>query len=274
MPECSNLHYCNWCQRAKTQGQDAQQCQPFLSLLPCPSIKWKGQKSWFAWLVKLLLCLLFWTFFKHLEWYPSEKSIYACSVFTHSQLWVFRSAGRRWDDFEEWLLPINTSVLVKMLQGRTKAGSCQCCNLACGSLCDCSVAQWPSLISGAAAFEPFCPGQLMSLMSLGITEHNFWQGQEGVGAVRALTAHKIQARWHPSYMEWWGFRPAKSTCNCILPPARHQSWDFCHTIPTEHHLCLLWLLKNSVFDLLALNTTLLHSIIHRYKFKYFFLDRQ
>lgn len=60
----------------------------------------------------------------------------------------------------------------------------------------------------------------------------------------------------------------------FLPLARHKSWDSCLTIPTEHHLCLSWLLWDSIFDLLALNTTLLHSITHKYKFKYFFLDRQ
>lgn len=186
---------------------------------------------------------------------------------------VFRNAGRRWDDFEEWLLPVKTSVLAKMLQGRTEAGSSRFCDLAHISLCDYSVAQWPSLISREAALEPFCPRQLMSPLSPGITQQNFWHCQEGVGEFRALTAHKIQGRWpDPNDTEWWGIRPAKSTWNCFLPPARHKSWDCCLTIPTEHHLYLLWLRRDP--DLLALNTTLPHNITYRYKFKYVFLNRQ
>lgn len=200
-------------------------------------------------------------------WYPNEKT-HLCflSVPSVTAFRVFNSAGRRWD-FEEWLLPVKTRVLAKMLQGRTEAGSSWCCDLAHVSLCDCSVAQWPSLTSKEAALEPFCPGLLMSPLSLGITQQNFWGCQEGVGEVRALTAHKIQGRCHPT--EWWGVRPAKSTWNCILPPARHKSWDSCPTIPTEHHLYLLWLLKDSVFDLLVLNTTLLQNITYRYKFNIF-----
>lgn len=129
--------------------------------------------------------------------------------------------------------------------------------------------QWPSIIRGRLHLNHSAPGNWCHHCHWELPTRTPDTARRGWG-----TADKIQGRWHPNSRECWGFRPASSTWNCTVPPARHKSWDSCLTTPTEHHLCLLWLLRDSVFDLLALNTTFLHNRTHRYKFEYFFLDRQ
>lgn len=147
-----------------------------------------------------------------------------------------------------------------MRRGRTEAGSSQCCDSPGLSL-------W--LFSGQVSFGGGCIWTILPQAADVTTVTGNYQPElltrpgGGGGLLTKSSADGIPTP-----------ESASSTWNCTVPPARHKSWDSCLTTPTEHHLCLLWLARDSVFDLLALNTTFLHNRTHRYKFKYFFLDRQ